>query len=85
MKESMRMLRWLYAPPTAGLMGEVLAALVLSLTTYSRKASSTFPHKSITVCITRGSITASCTSYASTSVTICVIGTGGINEWCCNS
>jgi hypothetical protein len=79
------MLRWLYAPPTAGLMGEVLAALVLSLTTYSRKASIRFPSWLIAVCIAASTITASCTSYASTSVTICVIGTGGINEWCCNS
>ena len=38
------MLRRLYAPPIAGLTGEVLITLVLSLTTFDRKANVTFPH-----------------------------------------
>jgi len=38
-----RMLRRLYAPPIARLLGEVLITLVLSLTNYDRKASVTFP------------------------------------------
>lgn len=38
------MLRRLYAPPIAGLTGEVLITLVLSLTTCGRKANVTFPH-----------------------------------------
>jgi len=38
------MLRRLYAPPIARLLGEVLITLVLSLTTCDRKANATFPH-----------------------------------------
>jgi len=38
------MLRRLYAPPIARLLGEVLITLVLSLTTCGRKANATFPH-----------------------------------------
>jgi hypothetical protein len=79
------MLRWLYAPPTARLMGEVLAALVLSLTTLIIKPALAFPRRSKAICLTVSTITAGLAGDVLTVIVVAMCSAASPNHRGCNS